>query len=66
LIKKRILRRSSVTIPLGCFGSFQSNDPICRDYCAIRIRCAIERDQAILLEFLEESASGDDQLQTFQ
>lgn len=65
-MKKRGLRRSSATISLGCFGSFQADDPICRHYCAIRIRCAIERDQAILLEVLEEPASGDDQLLTFQ
>jgi len=65
-MKKRGLRRSSATIPLGCFGSFQADDPICRQYCAIRIRCAIERDQAILLEVLEEPAVGDDQLLTFQ
>ncbi len=65
-MKKKSLGRSSATIPLGCFGSFQADDPICRNYCAIRIRCAIERDQAIFLEVLEESAAGDDQLLTFQ
>ena len=65
-MKKRSVRCASVTIPLGCFGSFQADDPICRQYCAIRIRCAIERDQAILLEVLEEPALGDDQLLTFQ
>jgi hypothetical protein len=65
-MKRRGVRRASATIPLGCFGSFQSEDPICRNHCAIRIRCAIERDQAIYLEILEESGSGDDQLLLFQ
>jgi hypothetical protein len=65
-MKKRVFRRSSATIPLGCFGSFKADDPICRHFCAIRIRCTIERDQALLLEVLEEPASGDDQLLTFQ
>lgn len=65
-MKKGGLRRSSATIPLGCFGSFRADDPVCRRYCAIRIRCAIERDQAILSEVLEEPVSGDDQQLTFQ
>jgi hypothetical protein len=65
-MKKGNGRRASATIPLGCFGSFQTEDPICRRHCAIRIRCAIERDQEIYLEVLEETASGDDQLFTFQ
>lgn len=41
-------------IPLGCFGRFQSEDPICGRHCAIRILCAIERDQEIYLEIFEE------------
>lgn len=65
-MKKGCRRCSPAAIPLGCFGSFQSEDPICRSHCAIRIRCAIERDQAIYLGGLEEPAEGDDQLLTFQ
>ncbi|MCU0590998.1 MAG: hypothetical protein MUC57_05935 [Desulfobacterales bacterium] len=65
-MKKGGIHRSSATTPLGCFGGFQSDDPVCRKYCAIRIRCAIERDQAIFLEVLDEPAAGDDQLLTFQ
>jgi hypothetical protein len=65
-MKKGCRRCSPSAIPLGCFGSFQSDDPICRNYCAIRIRCAIERDQAIDLGVFEEPAAGDDELLTFQ
>jgi hypothetical protein len=65
-MRKRGLHRTSATIPLGCFGSFQSDDPICRRYCAIRIRCAIERDLAICLEVFEEPATEDDQPLTVQ
>lgn len=65
-MKRRSTQRASATIPLGCFGGFQSEDPICRRHCAIRIRCAIERDQAVYLELLKEAAAGDDQLFTYQ
>ena len=65
-MKRKRVHRASATIPLGCFGSFQSEDPICRSHCAIRIRCAIERDQKIYLEIYEELASEDDHLRTYQ
>jgi hypothetical protein len=59
-MKKRSARRAAVVIPLGCFGSFLFEDPICRGHCAIRIRCAIEKDQEIYLEVLKEAAAGDE------
>jgi hypothetical protein len=30
---------------LDCFGDYFSQDPLCRKYCALRLRCAIERDR---------------------
>jgi hypothetical protein len=65
-MKKGSVHRASATIPRGCFGNYQSEDPICRRHCAICIRCAIERDQAIYLEILEEAAASDDLLLTGQ
>ena len=41
------VRRTSTTLRLGCFGHFRSEDRVCRNHCAIRIRCAIERDQKL-------------------
>ncbi|MGE5257759.1 MAG: hypothetical protein ACM3KE_13865 [Hyphomicrobiales bacterium] len=58
--------RTSVILRIGCFGHFQSEDRICRSHCAIRIRCAIERDQKIYLEVCEEMEVGEDQLPRFQ
>jgi hypothetical protein len=62
------VRRARVTriLRLGCFGDFRSEDRICRRHCAVRIRCAIERDQKIYLEVYEEMAEGDDLLLRFQ
>ncbi len=39
---------------MGCFGDFNSEDNICIKYCALRLRCAIEQDQTIKQEILED------------
>lgn len=38
----------------GCFGDFSSEDKVCRKFCALSIRCAIERDQTDQMEIMEE------------
>jgi hypothetical protein len=45
---------------MGCFGRYRKNDIICRDRCALNLRCAIEHDRNERFEILEElvSASG--------
>jgi len=45
---------------LGCFGEFNSKDPICKKFCALNIRCAIESNQYNLMEFLEDMASSNE------
>jgi len=39
---------------IGCFGEFNPEDSICRKFCALRIRCVIESDQATRMEILED------------
>jgi hypothetical protein len=38
----------------GCFGNFNASNPLCMRLCALRLRCAIERDQKEREEMLEE------------
>lgn len=38
----------------GCFGKFNIDDTICRKYCILSLRCAIEYDQTSRTELLEE------------
>lgn len=54
------VRRTSTTLRLGCFGHFRSEDRVCRNHCAIRIRCAIERDQKLVLEVMSEMGETED------
>jgi hypothetical protein len=59
-MKKKIIDNSLVADHLGCFGNFNLEDLICKTFCAINIRCAIERDQNARIEILQELASSDD------
>jgi len=60
-MEKIAVRRAAATIHMGCFGNFRFEDAVCRKHCAIRIRCAIERDEKMLLEFVEEMDVGGDE-----
>jgi len=44
---------------MGCFGEFNASDRMCRSRCALRLRCAIERDQNVRMEILEELVSSE-------
>lgn len=51
-----------VTDHLGCFGNFELKDPICRKYCAIKLRCLIERDHNAKVELWQDLADYDETL----
>ena len=44
---------------LGCFGNFSIGEAVCRKYCALRLRCAVEQDQNARMEILEEIFSSE-------
>ena len=39
---------------LDCIGEFNREDDICRNHCALRLRCAIEHSQKTRLELIED------------
>jgi len=45
---------------LGCFGEYSPEDKICKKFCALRLRCAIEHDQNARLELIEDLISYED------
>ena len=59
-MKREFIDNSLVADHLGCFGNFNLEDPTCKTFCTINIRCAIERDQNVRIEILQELASSDD------
>ena len=42
---------------LGCFGEYDTTDIICKKFCALRLRCAIENDQNARMELIEDLMS---------
>ncbi len=44
---------------LGCFGDFNIEDPICKKYCSINLRCVIESENNIRTAILEDLTSSE-------
>ena len=55
-MKKEISKTKKIAIDdhLGCFGEFNIDDPVCKKFCALNLKCAIENDQNTRMEILEE------------
>jgi hypothetical protein len=45
---------------VDCFGSYNKNNPLCAKHCALRIRCAIEQDQNLRTELIDELVGFED------
>ena len=43
----------------GCFGSFDSYNPVCRKRCALRLRCIVARERIARMELMEELTSDE-------
>ena len=59
-MKKELMDQISIDGHLGCLGSFNIEDPICKKLCALNLRCAIKRDKNARLELLEDLMSYND------
>ena len=57
---------SPAVLNQSCFGHYQTEDAICRKFCALRLRCAIEHEQNIRLEVLEDLVSCEEMNVTIQ
>lgn len=45
---------------LGCFGNFNRRNPVCKKFCSVNLRCAIELDQNVRIEMIEDLVSAED------
>jgi hypothetical protein len=43
-----------------CYGDFDLSDTICRKYCALRLRCAIEHKEQFRIEQIEEMLAANE------
>ena len=58
-MKKELIDKFSLDDHVGCFGNFNLQDPVCKRLCALNLSCAINRNQNIQTEILEDLLSGD-------
>lgn len=49
-----------------CFGQYNNGNPLCAKHCVLRLRCAIEQDQNIRTEIIEELIGSDSELGRMQ
>ena len=57
-MKKELMNKISFDNHLGCFGNFNIENPICKKLCALRLRCAIDRNKNTQMELLEDLISS--------
>ena len=56
-MRKELMRSVLLDNYLGCFGRFNLNDKVCKKFCALNLRCAIEQEQNARIELLDELVS---------
>ena len=44
---------------LECFGSFNAENKVCLQSCSLNLRCAIEKEEQMRMELLEEITTPD-------
>ncbi|MBU0987263.1 MAG: hypothetical protein KKH68_08430 [Proteobacteria bacterium] len=65
-MKKESLNKIYMDHHVGCFGNFNIMDPICKKFCALSLRCAIDLDQNSKIELLEDLMFNDDLVMKIQ
>lgn len=59
-MKKELVDKFSLDDHVGCFGNFNLQDTVCKKLCALNLSCAINRNQNIQTEILEDLLSNND------
>lgn len=53
-MQKESFKMLSFDDHLGCFGEFNPKDPVCKKFCAVNLRCAIDYENTARMEILDE------------
>lgn len=53
-MQKESLSLLSFDDHLGCFGEFNPKDPVCKKFCAVNLRCAIDYENNARLDILDD------------
>jgi hypothetical protein len=63
---KEFLKSRILDNYVECYGDFDLSDIICRKYCALRLRCAIEQKEQFRIEQIEDLLTVDEIALTVQ
>ena len=61
-MKRTLTARDVLDQYLSCMGEFNIEDPVCKQFCALRLRCAVNRDQQEKGELFEDLFDSGDML----
>ena len=61
-MKKASLEQDPLDHYIGCFGEFNVEDTICKQVCALRLRCAIDSSQKQRMSLIDDLFNGDEML----
>lgn len=45
-----------------CMGNYAKEDRQCAEYCVLRLRCAIEKEQNLRMELIEDLVAADNEM----
>jgi hypothetical protein len=51
---------------LDCFGDYTKNNPMCANYCVLRLRCVIQQEQNLRMELLSDLTTLEGTIITYQ
>lgn len=55
---ERLFNDDEYTDMVECYGRFDFNATLCRKFCAVRLRCAVEQSEQMKIEQLEDMISA--------
>jgi hypothetical protein len=56
-MKEKVILKTDFDSHLECFGEFEPEDMLCQQFCALRLRCVVERNRSYRIGLLEELIS---------
>ncbi|MFO8113128.1 MAG: hypothetical protein R6T92_11535 [Desulfosalsimonadaceae bacterium] len=51
---EQLFTEDEYTDMVDCYGRFDFSATICRKFCAVRLRCAVEQSEQLKIEQLED------------
>ena len=58
-MKKDLSLAFEIIDHLDCFGEYRKANPLCAKHCVLRLRCAIEQDQNLRMELIEDIVASE-------